>query len=262
MATGYTRSFLKYPVAVLGALLCCFITTPAVAALIYIDAERELFAVAGADEAPGTGESDLDNPPPITSSGTVAAFDDSLSVTAAVSGASSSANSTQTSLLAATGVQASGSFSAVAETDDSGAFIAGSAATNEFAVTFSNSGGASLPFTLTGTIENFDIAGGMSGLISLTGTGDVNAVATVTDDSESFAFSGVFLPGGVYDLQVIIQGTSEASGPAPFGDSYQFSSGSYDFVLTTVPVPAAIWLFGSGLLGLVAAARRKTTDCQ
>lgn len=28
--------------------------------------------------------------------------------------------------------------------------------------------------------------------------------------------------------------------------------------LTVVPVPAAVWLFGSGLLGLVAAARRKT----
>jgi hypothetical protein len=29
--------------------------------------------------------------------------------------------------------------------------------------------------------------------------------------------------------------------------------------VTTVPVPAAVWLFGSGLLGLIAVARRKTT---
>jgi len=27
--------------------------------------------------------------------------------------------------------------------------------------------------------------------------------------------------------------------------------------LTTVPVPAAVWLFGSGLLGLIGVARRK-----
>jgi hypothetical protein len=28
---------------------------------------------------------------------------------------------------------------------------------------------------------------------------------------------------------------------------------------TAVPVPAAVWLFGSGLLGLVGIARRKQT---
>ena len=28
---------------------------------------------------------------------------------------------------------------------------------------------------------------------------------------------------------------------------------------TVVPVPAAVWLFGSGLLGLIAVARRKKT---
>ena len=38
------------------------------------------------------------------------------------------------------------------------------------------------------------------------------------------------------------------------GDSVSFSS---NFTVTAVPAPAALWLFGSGLLGLVAAARRK-----
>ena len=33
--------------------------------------------------------------------------------------------------------------------------------------------------------------------------------------------------------------------------------GSESFVNNPVPVPAAIWLFGSGLLGLVGIARRK-----
>jgi hypothetical protein len=30
-----------------------------------------------------------------------------------------------------------------------------------------------------------------------------------------------------------------------------------DVAVTTVPVPAAVWLFGSGLLGLIGMARRK-----
>jgi len=30
--------------------------------------------------------------------------------------------------------------------------------------------------------------------------------------------------------------------------------------IETVPIPAAAWLFGSGLLGLVGIARRKKTD--
>jgi hypothetical protein len=35
-----------------------------------------------------------------------------------------------------------------------------------------------------------------------------------------------------------------------------------DFTIgvTAVPVPAAIWLFGSGLIGLTAIARRKQTE--
>ena len=43
----------------------------------------------------------------------------------------------------------------------------------------------------------------------------------------------------------------------PFGETtinYDVDAGMY-----VVPVPAAVWLFGSGLLGLVGVARRKTT---
>jgi hypothetical protein len=38
-------------------------------------------------------------------------------------------------------------------------------------------------------------------------------------------------------------------------DSRKFSANS--FQVTTVPVPAAVWLFGSGLLGMVSIAKRK-----
>lgn len=45
-----------------------------------------------------------------------------------------------------------------------------------------------------------------------------------------------------------------------YADSSWASRGTdFDFQLTGVPVPAAVWLFGSGLLGLVGMARRKKT---
>ncbi len=34
--------------------------------------------------------------------------------------------------------------------------------------------------------------------------------------------------------------------------------GAYSMTVSAVPVPAAVWLFGSGLIGLIAVARRKT----
>ena len=50
-----------------------------------------------------------------------------------------------------------------------------------------------------------------------------------------------------------------------FGFSLQSLNGnviSTDIVNTAVPVPAAVWLFGSGLLGLVGVARRKALVAQ
>lgn len=44
-------------------------------------------------------------------------------------------------------------------------------------------------------------------------------------------------------------------------NSHGISGISYvgaDYTITAVPVPAAVWLFGSGLLGLVGVARRRT----
>ena len=38
-----------------------------------------------------------------------------------------------------------------------------------------------------------------------------------------------------------------------------FTSASGQFLTAPVPVPAAVWLFGSGLLGLIGVARRKKT---
>lgn len=77
----------------------------------------------------------------------------------------------------------------------------------------------------------------------------LNPLTYVTDSSGSyFQGSGPLNPGTDYYVQVsgVTSGTQ--------GGLYQFS-----YAMTSpVPVPAAVWLFGSGLLGLMAIARRKS----
>ena len=50
----------------------------------------------------------------------------------------------------------------------------------------------------------------------------------------------------------------ETGGAANIGDPLDLSAGAFTGSFTVIPVPAAVWLFGSGLLGLVGLARRKT----
>ena len=55
-------------------------------------------------------------------------------------------------------------------------------------------------------------------------------------------------------------GTDGILGLKMIDGAFVGSSANFDFVApAAVPVPAAVWLFGSGLLGLVGVARRKKT---
>ena len=49
---------------------------------------------------------------------------------------------------------------------------------------------------------------------------------------------------------------------SPFGDSSSSFSTAFDLTIsgtaTVVPVPAAVWLFASGLIGLAGVMRRRT----
>lgn len=70
------------------------------------------------------------------------------------------------------------------------------------------------------------------------------------------------LTGG--DLQITAPGSTilipgQYAGGSLVIEELQFSldSSSYNLSSMTVPVPAAVWLFGSGVLGLVGIARRK-----
>jgi hypothetical protein len=49
----------------------------------------------------------------------------------------------------------------------------------------------------------------------------------------------------------------ETGGAANIGDPLNLSTGAFSGSLNIVPIPAAVWLFGSGLIGLIGIARRK-----
>lgn len=77
--------------------------------------------------------------------------------------------------------------------------------------------------------------------------------------SESFT-----LPGGVSELWVAFwMDSDEATGVCPY---YYCGLAKIDNVMVTatapVPVPAAVWLFGTGLLGLVGVARCREEACK
>ena len=76
-------------------------------------------------------------------------------------------------------------------------------------------------------------------------------VTTTTDSLGSLMAPGSFMfnatPGTYF---VSFFGTADVSTPAQLG--------MYGIDISAIPVPAAVWLFGSGLIGLTVVARRKT----
>ena len=62
------------------------------------------------------------------------------------------------------------------------------------------------------------------------------------------------LSAGSYNL--IVEAITDADGLS-YANGVGSANGSFGLELTAVPVPAAVWLFGSGLIGLAGFARRK-----
>jgi hypothetical protein len=52
-------------------------------------------------------------------------------------------------------------------------------------------------------------------------------------------------------------GTEFDPTPMTWSLSANASGSTYSMTISAIPVPAAVWLFGSGLIGLIAVARRK-----
>jgi len=91
------------------------------------------------------------------------------------------------------------------------------------------------------------------GTLTITDFTDTSGTWTLTGGSVAPLFY-VDKYGGKYDLYTYM-GTG-----LPYSDLYSHAdkfATSHISVYGVVPVPAAVWLFGSGLLGLVGVARRK-----
>lgn len=123
-----------------------------------------------------------------------------------------------------------------------------------------------------------DMSRGNGGTTIASGTGDIIANNNIgTNNVIEIDIDDIFLSAGTYWLEVstigggTIFGTdrSNAIGSTPnlhsirnwpnFDQNYQpYSSYTLSSGVTgsVVPVPAAVWLFGSGLIGLVGFARR------
>ena len=82
-----------------------------------------------------------------------------------------------------------------------------------------------------------------------------NSVGTDFDaalaDSNGFSYLNLFLNPGTYT----VTGQLHVSASDPYGDPYNASVGGLR--VSEVPLPAAVWLLGSGLLAVAARLRRR-----
>ena len=105
----------------------------------------------------------------------------------------------------------------------------------------------------SGTIGDFNLTAGSTITGFFTGTagtysviGDIIDFPVITVVS-GFAFYGITADGNINNGGSVVM--------APGSSSLNLAGTTIDF--TAVPVPAAAWLFGSGLIGLVAVSRRR-----
>lgn len=124
-----------------------------------------------------------------------------------------------------------------------------------YSLTSGTSAGAQIGTTITPNIVSaFEVDTSVGGLDPLNKGVDVGNTfgftgGPLTQDSQIFTASNTFTGNLAYDLMAV---------NINFSLSANSSVGVSGFVQQTpVPVPAAVWLFGSGLLGLVAVARRR-----
>jgi len=126
-----------------------------------------------------------------------------------------------------------------------------------------------ITFNLTNAPEN-----GAIGVFGLDAAGmDATVLGTDWTDGTGYYYSDIFantttsyaldllIPVtatlDTYTIDFIFAGTGGTGGSGRWATDIASTTVAHSFDVKVVPVPAAVWLFGSGLLGLVAVARRR-----
>lgn len=119
---------------------------------------------------------------------------------------------------------------------------------------------ADLDFILNSSGTYAANTGAYSGTLRV---GDTGSEALMASFSNLMLFSNAL--GGQFFADLTYTGgylAGDLSGGRLEGSYTLHADGSYDGMVAklgpVVPIPAAVWLFGSGLIGLIAVARRKT----
>ena len=140
---------------------------------------------------------------------------------------------------------------------------------------YSAAGGADLSDATTIELLSVYGAAGSTGELDTVGFGDLGTVNPGSISLTSFVSTDVLdIEGWSLELTSLNIQEQTTSNIKLFGNGIVSGNGfdatpsswtftttagsSYSMSVTAVPVPAAVWLFGSGLIGLVGIARRKS----
>jgi len=115
---------------------------------------------------------------------------------------------------------------------------------------------AATNFVLNGTLANWKQITLEASTLYVAGTSSISTIGSTTPFSPvtdpSLSAGGKVLDTGGSGIIGPVQGISISDG------SIQLPGNNATLSLTTTPIPAAAWLFGSGLLGLAGIRRRRS----
>lgn len=123
------------------------------------------------------------------------------------------------------------------------------------------SGASKLPFTFGGIGASITIAVTAGERLDFQFSNDTNS--NIVNNTLSYTLGRLYDLGIVYDtsaiaLEQLVLAYDDQFSTIGVDDNHDDMLIRVDF--SPVPVPAAVWLFGSGLIGLAGVARRKKTE--
>lgn len=120
--------------------------------------------------------------------------------------------------------------------------------------------GSSYPLTVTGAVYNFIgayLTGAWNDGLNIDVVGKLNGVELYNQSITVNTTSATWFEFNFLGIDELIFTSSGGIDAGFSGSGTHFAMDNFTY--STVPVPAAVWLFGSGLLGIVGFSKRKIT---